>query len=258
MNTKLIKIITSAKPIICTLLFTLLSAVPVISSAGEWRVAPIRLEFEKGAKTGAITVFNEGTEKLTVQMKAMEWSQDADGKDQYAETNDLIFFPKIMILEKNEEKVIRAGIKIPAVAKEKTYRLFIEEIPEPKKKEGANIAVAIRFGVPVFAKPMKEERRGEVEKMVLSKGVLSTVIKNTGNAHFRISSISVTERDAKGNPVFSKELEGWYLLNGTSRTYTLEIPKDKCAEGTQLEVKVKADDLNFTGNLPVEKSMCLP
>lgn len=232
--------------------------VPSAGHCGNWRVAPIMLDFDKGARTGSITVYNEGTEKLTVQMKAMEWSQDAEGKDKYADTRDIIFFPKIMTLEKNENKIIRAGIRIPAVAREKTFRLFIEEIPEPKKKEGSTVAIAIRFGVPIFAKPLKEELRGEIGDAGMTHGKLSFVVSNTGNVHFRITSISATEKDAKGNILYSRELEGWYLLNGVSRTYTADIPKDKCIPGAVFDISVKADNLNLNKSLSVDKSMCIP
>src|SRR4030042_1339973 len=110
-----------------------------IAFSGEFRVTPIRLDFDRGTKSGVITIVNEAAEKLNVQMKAFEWTQNPDGKDQYTETNDIIFFPRIMSLEKSEEKILRAGIKIPATTREKTYRLFIEEIPEPKKGEGVNV-----------------------------------------------------------------------------------------------------------------------
>jgi fimbrial chaperone protein len=193
-----------------------------------------------------------------VQMKAMEWSQDAEGKDKYTDTQEIIFFPKIMTLEKNENKIIRAGITIPAVAKEKTFRLFIEEIPEPRKKEGTNVAIAIRFGVPIFAKPLKEVTSGEIGKTGMTNDKLSFVVSNTGNVHFRITSILATEKDAKGKTLFSKELDGWYLLNGASRTYSVNIPKDKCVPGATIEVAVKSDNLNLSKNLNIEKSMCFP
>ncbi len=231
---------------------------PSAGHCGNWRVAPIMLDFDKGARTGSVTVYNEGTEKLSIQMKAMEWSQDANGKDNYSDTRDIIFFPKIMTLEKGENKIIRAGIRIPATAKEKTFRLFIEEIPEPKKKEGSTVAIAIRFGVPIFAKPLREELRGEIGKTGMTNGKLSFVVGNTGNIHFRITSISASEKDAKGNTLFSKELDGWYLLNGASRTYTADIPKEKCIPGATLEIAVKADGLNLSKCLNLDKSMCVP
>ena len=79
--------------------------------SSEWRVAPIRLDFDKGTKSGVITVSNDSAEKVHLQIKAAEWIQDAEGKDKYSDTSDLIYFPKIMILDKNEEKVLRTGIK---------------------------------------------------------------------------------------------------------------------------------------------------
>jgi fimbrial chaperone protein len=232
--------------------------IPSIAFSGEFRVTPIRLDFDRGAKSGVITILNEGGEKLNVQMKAFEWTQNVDGKDQYTETNDIIFFPRIMALEKNEEKILRAGIKIPATTREKTYRLFIEEIPEPKKAEGVNVAIAIRFGVPIFVKPLKEEMKGEIEKLELSKGVLNALIKNRGNVHFIINSIDIKGKNAKGEDLFSKELSGWYLLSGVSRLYATPIPQEVCKGLSKLDIEVKTDRFNLNGKLDVDQAMCLP
>jgi fimbrial chaperone protein len=231
---------------------------PSFAFSGEFRVTPIRLDFDRGIKTGVITIVNEGEEKLNVQMKAFEWAQNAEGKDQYTETNDIIFFPRIMTLEKKEEKILRAGIKIPATTKEKTYRLFIEEIPEPKKGEGVNVAIAIRFGVPIFVKPVKEEVRGEIEKVELSKGVLNALIRNKGNTHFIINSIDIKGKNAKGENLLSQELSGWYLLNGASRHYTLTVPQEVCNELSRFDIEVKTDRFHLNGKLDVDQAMCLP
>ncbi len=244
------------KVILCSILDLIL--IPCLAISGEFRVTPIRLDFDRGTKSGVITIVNEGSDKLNVQMKAFEWTQNTEGKDQYTETNDLIFFPRIMSLEKGEEKILRAGIRIPATTKEKTYRLFIEEIPEPKKAEGVNVAIAIRFGVPIFVKPLKEEVRGEIEKLELSKGVLNIVIKNKGNTHFIIQSIGIKGKNAKGEELFSKELSGWYLLSGVSRVYTLSVPQESCNDLTKIDLEVKADRLTLNGKLDVDQAMCLP
>lgn len=231
---------------------------PAITFSGEFRVTPIRLDLGREAKSGIITVINEGSEKLHVQMKAFEWMQDAEGKDQYTETADIIFFPKMMILEKNEQRIIRAGIKIPAVAREKTYRLFIEEIPEPKKAEGTGVAIAIRFGVPIFVKPLKEETKGEIEKIELSKGIFNTIVKNKGNLHFIINSINLKGKNITGMEIFSKELSGWYLLSDASKLYTTQIPPEICKDITKLDIQVKTDRFILDGKLNVDKAMCLP
>jgi len=231
---------------------------PSVALSGEFRVTPIRLEFDRASKSGVITVVNEGGDKLSVQMKAFEWTQDAEGKDIYIETNDIIFFPRVMALEKKEERIIRAGIRIPAVAKEKTYRLFIEEIPAPKKAEGANIAITIRFGVPIFAKPIKAEVKGRIEKIELSNGILNVGLVNQGNAHFIINSIEIKGKNDKNESIFSKELSGWYLLSGASRGHTTSMSEEVCRDLSRIEVEVKTNRFNLNGKLDVDQAMCLP
>lgn len=229
------------------------------ASAGEWRVTPIRLDFDARTKSAVITVINEGDEKVNFQIRAFEWMQDAEGKDQYQETQEIIFFPRIMALDKKEERVIRAGIRIPATTKEKTYRLFIEEIPAPQKAEGTMVAINLRFGVPIFVKPLREDPRAVIEKTELSKGgVVNTTLKNTGNVHLVINSIDIKGKKATGEEVFSKELAGWYLLSGVTRLYSSSIPEPLCKETSVIEIEAKTNRFKLSGRLDVNQEMCLP
>jgi fimbrial chaperone protein len=225
--------------------------------AGQFSVSPIRLDFDRHIKSGSITVLNQGTEPLDLQMRAMEWTQDAEGKDQYAETNDIIFFPRIMTLQGGESRILRMGIRLPATLKEKTYRLFLEEIPNLKKTEGTQVAIAVRFGVPIFVKPIEEKPRGEVEKIELSKGNLRIVIKNIGNVHFLIDKIYIRGKNASSQYVFSKELNGWYLLSEDSRLYTTSISQEDCMNIKQIDVEIKTDQLSLDKRFDVSKSMCV-
>lgn len=242
---------------IATTLF-LLFLTPLFVWSGEFRVTPIRLEFDLRAKSGVVTVINEGDEKLNLQVRAFEWTQDTEGRDRYDETNDLIFFPRLMALDRKEERVIRVGIKIPATIREKTYRLFIEEIPGARKGEGASVAIAIRFGVPIFGKPVKEEIRGEVEKMELTGGVFSLTVRNKGNAHFVIQSINLKGKNRTDEAIFSKELAGWYLLSGASRAHSASVPPDVCKELSNLEVEIKTDRFTLHRKLDVHEALCTP
>jgi fimbrial chaperone protein len=229
---------------------------PVPAPAGEWRVSPIRLDLGRDAKSGAVTVVNEADGRLQVQMNAVEWTQDAEGKDRYAETGDILFFPRMMIFEKREEKILRVGIKAPAATAEKAYRLFIEEIPGPGKSQGTNIAIAIRFGVPIFVHPPKEEARGEIGEVSMSGGTLSIPVKNGGNVHFVIQSLLVRGKDGSGKEIFSREIGGWYLLAGASRLYTTAIPTDICGSLSGVDVEVRTDKLPLRGQLVADPSMC--
>ncbi len=238
-------------------LFLLLFA-PADTFSGEWRVSPIRLELGREAKSGVITLYNEAEEPLQVQMKAFEWTQDSEGKDRYTETEDLLFFPRIMIFAKKENRILRVGIRVPAATKEKAYRLFIEEISGPRKSEGVNVAIAIRFGVPVFVKPLKEEGKGEIGNLEMAKRIVRIPVRNAGNAHFVIQSVAVTGENAKGEKVFARDISGWYLLEGASRLYTTELPMDVCGELARITAELKTERFSLTGVLSPDKSMCEP
>ena len=62
---------------------------------------------------------NEGEDKITVQLNAKSWDQDDQGTDNYSETRDIVFFPKILEVEPATERIIRIGYQgeaTPAVS----------------------------------------------------------------------------------------------------------------------------------------------
>lgn len=242
------------------ILLALLSVavLPDAARGGEWRVSPIRLDLGRDAKTGVITVMNDADGKLQLQLTASEWTQDAEGKDLYAESGDLVYYPKIMSVGGKEERILRAGIRIPAAGREKAYRLFLEEIPGPRTSAGTGVAIAVRFGVPVFVKPVREEPKAELGPVAMDNGTVSVRVRNAGNVHFVVRTVIVTAKDARGEGVFRTEINGWYLLSGASRAYAAAIPAGACAAAASIDVDVRTDRTTLVGHLAADRSMCPP
>lgn len=236
----------------CIAAFPCLSAWP-----GEFIVNPIRLELSASARSGVISVRNEGKDKLAFQMQAMEWSQDPQGKDVYAETPELIFFPKLMTVDPGKEGIIRIGARVASVPREKTFRLFIEELPGPvAAASGPQLNVLIRFGAPVFIKPVKADDQLEIESVELAAGELSMVVHNTGNQHQVVEGIQLKGTDGQGRETYALTLSDRYLLAGARKRYTTTIPKDKCGQLVQLAIDVKTDKLTRSRKLDIGKAMC--
>lgn len=228
--------------------------------SGNFRISPSIIELDRSSKSGVVSVINDDSEPLSLQIKLFEWSQDHEGADKYVESTDLIYFPRIMTVAAGDERILRVGIKAPAVGRERTYRVFIEEIPQPRKIDSGNaaiVAVAIRFGVPIFIGPVKEDIRGEIVKMALADGKLDVALKNTGNTHFIIKSIHIKGTDAQGAEVFSRDINGWYLLSGVTRVYSTDLT-DKCALTSRIDVEVKTSGASLAGNIDVKKELCNP
>lgn len=223
--------------------------------AGNFSVSPIRLDFDTSTKSGAVTVANEAPSELRVQLRLFEWTQDSAGNDKYAESEDLLYFPRLTTVGPNEQRVMRVGLRrAPAIMQEKSYRLFIEEIPAPPAANapaGARLAIAIRFGTPLFIHPVKEEARGAIQSIALSPGALRIRVINTGNVHFKINSIG-----ASAGTIFSKEVQGWYLLPGAAREYEIPVPESLCEQLGRVDVTVKTDKLQLGGALDANAAMC--
>lgn len=246
---------------ILVLLGTAILGRPVPAHTGEWRVTPIRLFFDKGSRSGILNVQNDGDQPMNLQVKAMEWTQDAEGKDQYADTADLVFFPKFLSIPGKEERVIRIGNKGVPGAKEKTYRVFVEEVTPPPKGEtgqGATVFVNVRFAVPLFVAPARDDVQAQL-KAELKKGSVTALVQNTGNVHFRLTSLEAKGKNAKGEETFRQKVDGWYLLNGGQRSYTIQVPREACLASETLELEGAADrPVTIKSALKVDKGQCQP
>lgn len=233
-------------------LFTPLSS----AFSGTWQVIPIRLDFDQRTRSGVITIKNNSDEKISFSVEARQWSQEADGKDIYSETSDILFFPKMLNIEPHKERIIRAGIKVPALNKEKTFRLFIKQESAPEKRKGSNVAIAIRFGVPMFATPREEKISGEITATVFEEDSVLVGIKNSGNTHFRVSTIQLSGTNSAGKETYKQTLSGNYLLAGTERTFAAPLPHDVCRQLKTIDIQVASDRIQLDRKINVDKAMC--
>lgn len=236
----------------------LLASLP--AAAGEFSIKPIRIELGAAIRSAVITVTNESQDKLSFQLQAMEWTQDKMGKDEYRDTNDLVFFPKIMTVDPGQEGVIRVGAKNAIVPTERTYRLFIEELPGIPKgttpQSGAQINVLIRFGAPIFVTPPQTRDGLEIESLSLVNGVLTIAARNSGNRHQLVQGINLKGLDGKGEEVYTLTLADRYLLAGTAKSYTTTIDGDRCSRIADLAIEFRTDKLSVKRKLEVTRAMC--
>lgn len=227
--------------------------------AGEFSVNPIRLELGSAAKSGVIVIKNDDQRALSFQMQAMQWTQDAQGKDVYADTSGLIFYPKILSIEPGQEGLIRIGVKGGSEPAEKTYRLFIEELPgQPALREGngPQINVMIRFGAPIFVTPAVVRDTLDIDDFSLSKGVISFGAKNTGNRHQVVQGIELKGIDAAGAAVYAMTLADRYLLNGTAKRYEAKPTAAQCAKLQSLSLEFVTDKRTEKRQLQVDPALC--
>src|SRR6185369_12141928 len=103
---------------------------------GEFGVSPIRVDLDRNTRTSVVRVSNDEQGPLSFQIRAMEWTQDAEGRDVYADSSDLVYFPQQMQVPPLDSRVVRVGYRNPATQVERAYRLYIEELPKRAPEAG--------------------------------------------------------------------------------------------------------------------------
>ena len=195
----------------------LIAAAPAV--AGRFSVAPIRVDFGAGLRIGAVTVTSEDDHPLVFKNSPSLWTQNPDGGDVYTPTSDLVVTPPLLRVETGEPRIVRIGTLRDPGEVERSYRVFLEEqAPANPEGGGATIAVVIKFGVPVFVAPRSERVAGSAEIVERKPARVTLQVKNTGNVHFNVETITA-------NGVALKDVSSWYLLPGTTRRYDLAIPR---------------------------------
>jgi fimbrial chaperone protein len=243
--------------------FLMLAAVAVwapMLEAGEFTINPLRVSLDRSIRASEVVVRNDDTAPLRMQVEAMTWRQDAEGKDQYEPADGLLYFPRAMELAPGESRIVRVGVKAAPVTQEDSYRLFIEELPlaTPANAEaqGTSLRVFLRVGVAVFVAPAKVNRSGEIRDLAMRSGAVEWAVANTGNVHFRTDRVELVGVARDGTRLFAQEFPERYFLPGVVKKLRFDIPRDACARLAVLEASVVADNLDLRRKLDVDPGSC--
>jgi fimbrial chaperone protein len=241
-------------------LFISLCIAPGTCLSADFTVNPVNIFLDAKQKTAVITITNNGEQPLTLQATAVGWSQDDEGKDVYSSTEDIIMFPRIFTVDKGQQRIVRIGTKVPPLATERTYRIYMEEVPAAQGEDlsGAVLKTLMKVGVPVFISPLKASPEGKIEKANISKGTITFLLVNNGNLHYIMRGVKVEGFDKEGTPVFRKDFGGWYVLSGRSKTFSAEVSREICMKVTTLKIEVSTDIASLKESLSVLPAMCSP
>lgn len=216
--------------------------------ANSFQVAPIRINLAPKESSTLLTVRNESKERLRLQVSVSAWDENKSGEMVLIPTDEIIFYPTLLTINPGDQRNVRVGTKNAVVEKEKSYRIFIEELPSQLKLTTTGVRLLTRMSVPIFIRPAKAEPRPRIEQMALRAPEFSFELKNGGNAHFQPRQILVKGAGATGETVLERKIPGWYVLAGGTRHYRVDVPKGDCAKISDLSV-----ELDFEGKSVKER-----
>ena len=231
---------------------------PHPARASQFTVNPTRIELSGRVTSGVVTVRNDGQSPVRVQVKTHVWTQTLDGQMTLGPTEDVIVFPTLLTLAPGEERRLRIAVTAPPIDVERTYRVFLEELPPVKAAEvkDTGVQVLTRVGIPVFVQATSPAAKGGLSQVGLVKGALQFQIDNLGNTHFVPDSIRVRSLTASGDTVSDQSTEGWYILSRSSRRYEMTLPVADCARLRSVVIDVRVGGASLKSRLETPTGAC--
>jgi fimbrial chaperone protein len=206
-----------------------------------------------------LSVRNAGCEPVRIEVKRSLWAQAEDGQMQLSPTEEVVVFPPLLTLGPGEERNLRVGATAGAAAAERSYRIFVEELPPPEKPgQRSQVQVLSRIGIPVFLAPERPLARAALVGLRLEKGRARFALRNTGTVRVRPSQVRLAGLSADGRPLFSSPVEAWYVLADGERQWEVPVPPEACPGLRSLEVEAALDGEVLRARAEVPGGACAP
>jgi fimbrial chaperone protein len=208
--------------------------------ASSFAVNPTQIFLTSKATSAILTLRNESDESLRFQLTVFAWDQTAQGEMKLQPTSDIVFFPTLLTLGPKESRNVRVGAATGFDAVEKTYRIFVEELPPQMQQAGQSaVRVLTKMGVPIFLRPARMQAQAGLRDLMVKDGVFSFSVRNTGNVHFVPDAVRVYGTNRAGEVMLDQRLDGWYILAGGVRAYAVKLPAPDCSALAALSIDVQ-------------------
>ncbi|SMN16673.1 Sigma-fimbriae chaperone protein [uncultured Candidatus Thioglobus sp.] len=213
--------------------FLLLLSTLISLNAFAWNVSPMSQDIEPGQRTFQIKINNKnGKEPLAVRLKAMKRDTDEFAKDKLNNTNDLLIFPRQMIVAAGKQVVARVSVRTPNTGtQEKPYRLIIDQIPVKKTADERGIKVLTRYLTSIYLIPKARKVEDfSIRSAQIKNNNIEIIASNQGNYHKVLLPSSVKV----GNQEINQKFAVKNILPGKSIKIILPIDSKNFSSGQNL------------------------
>ena len=190
----------------------LLCGVP--ANATSVRVAPTMADLLAPDSATTFNLRNEDNRPINVQIRVFRWTQSG-GKDHLAPTTDVVASPPSQTLGVKADYVVRVvRVTKKPVSGEESYRVVVDELPDPSRRKPGVVNVVLRYSMPVFFRNSDAERP-QVSWTVRQTGKAVVVTaKNAGQQRLKIADLKLTDGAGK-SITLGKGLVGYVLGKAT-------------------------------------------
>lgn len=193
---------------------------PGAAAAASLQVSPTTIDLNVGRRAAAMTLTNVDTAPVNVQARVFRWVREG-GQERLEPTTDVVASPPAIRLQPGAVQTIRV-VRVsntPAPAEE-SYRILIDELPDPERRRAGEVAMVLRQSIPIFFvnRPGAPKVGWRVEPR---SGGLDLVARNTGARRLRLADLEL--KNAKGGVIFRQGGLAGYVLAGAEMRWPVSI-----------------------------------
>ena len=221
---------------------------PVGATAISLRVAPVLLDVTAPQGATKLTLRNDNKQTLQVQLRVFRWIQDPGG-DRLIPTSDVVVSPPMMTLTPNTEYVVRViRVATHPVNAEESYRVLVDELPDPAQRRNGVVSLVVRQSIPVFfANP---DATPASVTWSIKRGPNSYIVSaaNAENKRLRVSMLRLANRQGT-SLAQSAGLVG-YVLGGSQVSWSIQANHAAAyPDSLKLTADTEADAIDVTTKL---------
>ncbi len=199
----------------------LLLMLPAASAdATSLRVSPVTLDLSKPRSSANLTLRNNASQPVSVQVRVFRWVQ-IDGADAYEATTDVVASPPAVRLAPQVDYTIRVvrTSKAP-LTKEESYRVIIDELPTRRLLRSGTVNLVVRHSIPVFFRDPQGDPPKVTWRLQRTSGQLKLVAENTGGTRLKLADLALNQGSAR---LYARQGLFGYVLAGAKAEWPVDL-----------------------------------
>ncbi|MCB8878293.1 fimbrial biogenesis chaperone [Acidisoma silvae] len=158
------------------------------------QISPTMLALGGVGDTAICTIFNNGTQPTSSQIRIKSWQQNS-GQDVLSDTSDIVASPPFMTVQPNQRQVVRvANLSATPGATESAYRVLLNQLPSPGSLTGNGVQILLAFSVPLFIAGADAAPPLLQAQFVRGAGGVILRVQNSGDVHIRLADVAYHTR----------------------------------------------------------------
>jgi fimbrial chaperone protein len=215
-----------------------------VADATSLKIYPVLIELDAKTPVETMTIENSSDAPARMQVRVVAWRQD-NGQDLFEDTRDILANPPLFEVAPGAQQIARFGLRTAPGLTEKSYRIFLEEIPNGRPTAPGEVRTLLRVSIPIFVPSPDAQPKLVWQIANADDKQLMLTVHNGGSAHVHLKQITLKHADGAA---LGSQQESLYILSGATRTVQIAT-QGSVRPGEKLTLDAISDQKTMTFHL---------